>query len=360
LSGLKRDWHLGGVSVGHPDLINGTPFALEILFVADENGVPVCVPIVKATFTLGPDAEVTIAKEQLPIDPSGTLSGDPENSSYIYEPETAFFKPATDLVLIGHAHAPAPDTTELLAGIRVGSVQKVVKVMGDRFLVRRAGEARLSRPAPFERIPLVYERAFGGWDRRRPEASQHQVESRNPVGTGFREAGLEGDDEVRMPNVEDPEDLYTSYGARPTPAGVGFVSPHWAPRSQFAGTYGDDWARTRSPLLPTDFDRRFFNAASPGLVAPGFLRGDEGVVVLNASPEGRLAFDLPAIAAPVCEYELRSGRKASPSTNLDTVIVNTDTRQLILLWRTYFPLRTGPHDLVVLRVRTESSVFAAG
>jgi hypothetical protein len=345
--------------MGHPELLNGTRFVLETLFVADEQGAPVCVPIVKATFAFATDGEIGLAEEQASIEVSGTSHGDPEHSSYIYEPETAFFKPATDVVLIGHAHASAPGTTELFAGIRVGPVQKLVRVVGDRFLVRTAGETHLSRPTPFEAIPLTYERAFGGWDRRHPDPREHKVESRNPVGTGFRDAALDMDDQVRMPNIEDPEEPYEIYGDRPRPAGLGFVSPNWEPRSRFAGTYNEQWAKSRSPLLPTDFDRRFFNAASPGLVAAGYLRGDEAVVVLNASPEGRLGFALPAVAPPICHYELRTGKPVTAPTNLDTVIVNTDTRQLILLWRTYFPLRTGPHDLRVLHVHTESRAFAS-
>jgi len=338
--------------VGHPAILNGTPFVLEPLFVMDENGRPVCVSIVKGTFDITAEGLVR-AEDQVPVQVSGVPRGDPAESSYIYEPETAFFKPATDVVLIGDAHANTASTTELVAGIRVGPVQKQIRVVGDRFLVRRDGEVHMSRPAPFERIPLIYERAFGGWDRRVPDSSQHQVEARNPVGTGFRDAAWDSDDEFRLPNLEDPEDLYEAYGDRPRPAGVGFVSPNWATRARFAGTYDDEWAKTRSPLLPADFDRRFFNAASPGLVASGYLRGDEPVVVLHASPEGRLAFDLPAVAPPPCEYELRGRRKNTAAANLDTVIVNTNTRQVTLIWRAYFVLRTGPHDLVMLRVGSE-------
>src|SRR5262249_18692062 len=154
----------------------------------------------------------------------------------------------------------------------------------------------VSRPQPFDRIPLAYERAFGGWDRRHPVPDRHRVEARNPVGTGFRDSAFESDDEVRLPNLEDPERPFQAYGDCPAPAGFGFVSPNWAPRSQFAGTYDERWASARSPLLPEDFDRRFFNAASPGLITPGYLRGDERVIVLNASPERRLEFELPGIA----------------------------------------------------------------
>src|SRR5688572_16648591 len=151
--------------MGHPEVVNRTPFVTETLFLADGEGIPLCVPIVKATFELGSAGDLSIAEAQIPLNLEGTSSGDPATASYIYEPETAFFKPATDVVLIGHAVATAPGTTELLVGIRVGPVQKLVKVLGDRYLIGRSGELHVSRTAPFERIPLTYERAFGGWDR---------------------------------------------------------------------------------------------------------------------------------------------------------------------------------------------------
>ena len=77
--------------------------------------------------------------------------------------------------------------------------------------------------------------------------------------------------------------------------------------------------------------------------------------MLHATAEGRLAFDLPGVAPPPCWYELRSGKKDTVPTNLDTVIVNTNTRQVILLWRAHFALvQLATTDLVVLRVGAES------
>jgi hypothetical protein len=345
--------------MGHPKIHNRTPFVLETLFVADENGVPLCVPIVKATFAIASDGSLTLAEKPLAIETAGTMNREATEASYAYEPETAFFKPATDVVLIGHAHATTRGQTEALTGISVGPVQKLVRVVGDRIMVRRAGVVRASAAQPFERIPLVYERAFGGWDRRHPEPHRHSVEPRNPVGTGYRDPSIDGDDDMRLPNLEDPQQPFGNYGDRPAPAGFGFVSPHWEPRRRFAGTYDEKWDRSRRPLLPRDFDRRFFNAASPGLVAPGYLNGDEPVVVLNASPEGRLAFDLPRVAPPVCRYELRARPASAVETRLDTVIVNTDSRQLILLWRAQITLRNGPHDLVVLQASCTAGSAAA-
>ena len=209
----------------------------------------------------------------------------------------------------------------------------------------------MSEPEPFERIPLIYERAFGGWDRRDEDPERHTYEARNPVGTGFRKGSAGSDDEFAVPNVEDPENLFRSHGDTPAPAGFGFVAVNWQPRLAYAGTYDQAWDESRKPLLPEDFDRRFFNAASPGLIAPGYLAGDEPVALLGVTPEGRLGFHLPRVAPPVCAVHTR-GRKATElHTNLDTVIVDADRRVLTLQWRASLPLRDGAHEVVAVDVQ---------
>ncbi len=228
-------------------------------------------------------------------------------------------------------------------GLRLGPVERQVLVWGDRWMLR--GQ-QLTAPAAFERIPLRYERAFGGWDRRADDPREHRVEPRNDVGLGFRSPELPVDPEVPWPNLDDPQQPLRAYGDMPPPAGFGFVSPHWQPRARHAGTYGEAWMQSRMPLLPEDFDRRFFNAASPGLVCPALLVGDEAVCVVGTTPEGRIDFRLPRIGVPLFNAILRGRRRVSLKMMLDTVIVDTDERRLTLVWRAHLALRNGMHDLV--------------
>ena len=107
------------------------------------------------------------------------------------------------------------------------------------------------------------------------------------------------------------------------------------------------------PLLPNDFDRRFFNGASPGLVAPGFLLGNEPVTLINVTKSGRLSFKLPGVRPPECRVQLRGRKDVLVQTQLDTVIINSDEMSLFLIWRSHVVLRTGPHDVVGIEIRTE-------
>jgi len=129
------------------------------------------------------------------------------------------------------------------------------------------------------------------------------------------------------------------------PAGFGFTSPGWKPRTSFAGTYDAAWTKGRMPLLPRDFDRRFFSAAAPGLVTSGYLRGDEQVAVVGASLLGQLSFRLPGVPRPVCRVSLALRPDVVVETNLDTVVVDTDEDRVYLTWRGFAALRNGPHDV---------------
>jgi hypothetical protein len=333
--------------MGHPSIENRTPFAFEVLFLVDEELRPLVVPVVKGTFQVQSGA-CRLAEKQLPINVSGECWGDdPAASSYKYEPEVAFFKPATDVVFVGHAHAPGGRATEMDVRLTAGPLRKELRVFGEREWVRVPGGAAFSRPAPFEKLPLVYERAFGGWDRRDPDKAKHACEPRNPVGAGFRTSW---DERVRLPNIEDPRALVRAYGDRPDPAGCGFVSPHWQPRAALAGTYDAQWQAERAPLLAKDFDRRHLNAGSAGLVAEGYFLGNERVVAEGMVPEGTFWLSLPGVPPPAVRVVRKDEPDIPLTTKLDTVIVEPDESRVQLLWRASATLRTGPHDLRAVEI----------
>jgi hypothetical protein len=336
--------------MGHPTLENETPFAFDMMGLADEEGRQLLLLVVKATYDLG-GSGLKLAEEQVPVSWSGEAWGTPGESSDKYEPEGAFFKPATDVVLVGHAYPPQKGATEGLVALQVGPLKKTVRVVGERTWFRSLGHIAATKPLPFEKLPLTWERAFGGWDR--TDAAKPAFEPRNPVGTGFRASPRHFEEGLKLPNLEDPAEPLRELGQRVTPVGFGFTSPHWQPRAKYAGTYDEGWNKTRKPLLPKDFDRRFFNAAAPGLVAPGYLKGDEPVIISGASSRGRLTFPLPGQAAPTLTLEVEGMGEVKPPMRLDTVILDTDAERILLLWRGQVVLAEGIHDLRDLRVTAQ-------
>ncbi len=335
--------------MAHPEIENRTPFATEAYFATDEEGRPLVVPIVKATYAVDTRGALSLAEEQVPVDFLGSNYGEPGESSIRFEPDIAFVKPSTDCVLVGHAHSPHSRATQVDVTFKAGRLEKTVRVTGDRQVVGGVSPG-ISNPEPFEKIPLVYERAFGGWDRSADSEDRYGYEPRNPVGVGFVSKHGRIMEGSSVPNLEDPADPLPAPGARCRPAGFGFISPDWHPRASFGGTYDEAWVNNRAPLLPRDFNRRFFNSASDGLTASEFLVGNEWIQVMGATPEGNWIFQLPGLENPRCQLHTRFSGSVEVNTALDTLIVDADEQKVILVWRGHAPLRDGPLDLVTMAV----------
>jgi len=340
--------------MGYPEIENHLTHEVESLFLTDEEGCPLFVPVVKATYAIdgkgGADGGVSLAQVQEPVNLEGAYWGDPEASSYKYEPEVAFVKPATDVILIGHAHARKPGVTALKVSLTVGPIQKTAAVFGNRYWYKSMGIATATKPQPFEKIPLIAERAFGGWDRRHPDPAKHRFEPCNPVGIGFHAKGTRLEEGRSLPNIEYPSARMKHYRDTPPPALFGYVCPHWQPRAGFAGTYDEVWQSSRMPLLPKDFDRRFLCGAPSDQIVPGFLRGDEMVAISNVTMNGRLLFKLPATPPAVCRVRLKRKPDQHLKTQLDTVIINTDEMRLYLLWRAFLRIPKGFEEVEAVQI----------
>jgi hypothetical protein len=342
----------------HPTLDNRSAFFADALHLVDERFHPLLTVMVKGSFEILAGGTLALSAMQRPLDLSGRLEDPdtPERSSYRYEPEVAPFKLATDVVVLGHAHAPTAGTTRLDVGMRVGPLLRSLRVFGDRAWIHAARGLVLTSPIAFERMPLCYERAFGGWDVSHPDPTRHAFEPRNPAGRGFCSRWGKRD-RILAPNLESIQEPIRSPYDRPGPVGFGFIAPHWLPRAKLAGTYDDAWRRQRCPLLPMDFQPRFHNAASSGLVAPGYLRGDEIVATVGLTPEGQLGFRLPGVPPPVVRVSLVRGADHRPPVNLDTIVVDLDDRVLTMTWRACLALPAGPHDVRAIEISCPASLF---
>lgn len=310
-------------------LTNKTPFSLGLDIFPNERGVDTLYITLKATFRLG--ASLSVAEEQLPILASDVHWGEPTSSSIKYPGERHLTKPSTDVLLIGQAHSPkGKAVTELDVWFSVAKLSKVVRVIGDRIWKGGRVLSRITSPEPFIRMPLIYERAFGGTHE--PEQGESTFEPRNPIGRGFRGKRNGGElDGMPLPNLEDPAKPLEQVGDRSNPACFAPIAAAWVPRKNHAGTYDERWRKHRAPYLPEDFNPRFFHVAPQELIAPTYLRGGEPVKVINASPNGPLQFSLP-----VCHFLLEAqiaGKVEKPQPNLETVIVEPDEKRLSMLWR---------------------------
>ena len=307
-------------------LKNNTPFGTGFTLLYDKDGVDTLYVMVSATFNIS--RKWTLAEAQPPPCGEDEYWGEePETSSIKYASDYHIGKPATDIVMLGHARAPEGKRVKQLdVSLRVGQLAKTVRVFGDR--TWQSGE--ISPAEYFESMPLIYERAFGG--QHLEENNIVSAELRNLVGCGYlgkqKSHVLDGSP---VPNLEDPRQLLSRAGDIVTPAGFGFISPNWQPRVAYAGTYDDSWKTSRAPFLPLDFDPRFLNMAHPDLIYPGYLQGGEPVHISGVHPKGNLQFTIPHIG--LTSRVITDKDVKTPPFKLETVVIEPDDMLLTLKWR---------------------------
>jgi hypothetical protein len=321
------------------EIANRTPFAADYSWVRDRNGADTWVVSVRGTFLIQPDGSTKVAEEQSEVCVAPKYLGAPGESSLVYESDLIHTKPTTDITLLGNAYAPPGKPAKRVdVTLKIASISKTLRVFGDRYWKKGVLGVAMTEPEPFEKMPLVYERAFGGRDVVSPDPTNQSFEWRNPVGCGFALKAEHLADQ-RAPNVEDPKNLISSWRQRPSPAGFGPIGAHWSPRCKWGGTYDEKWEKERQPLVPDDFDERFYLAAPADQQPPTHLRGGEPVELSNLTPQGHLHFQLPRV---VLGFATRfyTGEVVRHRPVLHSVIIEPDIPQVIMVWNTFLECHT--------------------
>lgn len=307
-------------------LVNLTPFPATTFSMLDSDARQFDVVVASATFEARPGQPVRIAEEQSPIREVDEFRGEPGRSSVRHEGQIAPEKARVDVLVEGHAFAPAGRKAgSLMVELAVADVRKALRVSGDRFW----SGGSPSSPRPFERLPIVYERAFGG------STSQH-MDLRNPVGLGFHRArSADTGNESELPNVEYPSQLMRSRDDVPGPAGFCVVARHVQPRAGYAGTFDAAWQAEQWPLLPRDFDARHHQCAPPDQQSDRIAAGDT-VEVTNMTPEGWWLFQLPTLDLPLRLWPPDLGESR---LRMDAIVLEPDHHRVTLIARTRIALR---------------------
>jgi uncharacterized protein YjbI with pentapeptide repeats len=286
--------------------------------------------VVKGTFDLVEGGPARPRAEPDPVLGDVHVGDDPEKG-LVYASDLAIFKPRCDVTLVGHAHAPRGSATHAQVGLRLGQgarrVERSIQVFGDRTWKKALGIALApTDPAPFERMPLVYDRAYGG--------SGVEV---NPVGTGHK-SSADADGTIHLPNLEDPSKPIKGPGDTPPPQCLAPVAPTWKQRSRHLGTYDKKWLATRWPYFPEDFD---WHAAqhAPASQQTDEIAPDATYEVRGMSPGGgTIRGRLPEIK-PRCFVERSAGDGEGGGgfhelpLKLDTAHFDMDENKLVLVWR---------------------------
>ncbi|MEZ4309030.1 MAG: DUF2169 domain-containing protein [Polyangiaceae bacterium] len=292
-------------------------------------GSAVLTIVVKASFGLVHGGAMALAAAPEIAREDRTFEGRPGRSLEIASDLSPFLR-RCDVLFRGHAHAQkgqaAPASAVRLALFRDARplVDKTIRVFaqsgghGASWELPRAmyPVGAGARDQLFDRMPIVYERAYGG-----PDVAA------NPAGT-------------RMPNLVDPAD--------PTrPAGFGPIAPSWPQRARLlAGRRLDPAA------FPDDLDWAYFQAA-PTDQQTDYLQGGEWLVLDGLHPElPRLQSRLP-IARGVARIRVPDGtgaRELPVELQADTLSIDGDFQKCSVTWRGHHRIE-GNTPPFLMRVR---------
>jgi len=205
--------------------------------------------------------------------------------------DEALPKLSTEYLVIGEAQTPDEKSLpSILCRVNLAGKRKALRIIGERFWV--GGLAGISSPLPFNKLPLSWSKSFGG--------SEFKL---NTYGRGIdsEDASILGLDEkiIALPNIEPDGKIITGKGQRPDPVNFCAIPQDSPTRSQFLGTYDENWLKTRFPGFPDDFSMKAFYSASKDQRFDHFLVGGEDYELEN------LNHDKPLITGNLPRYRVR-------------------------------------------------------
>jgi len=311
---------------------NSTGMLAELSFWSDVEAREYCVVVVKGTFRTTAQGEMSLAEVQRPWVFADEHYGDPEKSCVRYESDFAPVKPMGEVLVVGKAVPPGGAAArQVTVRLEVQGRAKDALVVGERRWQRWLGAMSATAPLPFHEMPLTFDRAFGGLDDSLGP-QKVECEEKNLLGVGFHAsrsaAAVAG---MPLPNIEDPTARLKGYRDRVTPWGFGVVGRNWKQRRAFAGTYDQKWLDEQLPFLPSDFDERYF-MSSPSDQWFSYFNGGELIRCVHMAAAPVVAYRLPVLKVPV-RFRFRD-RTVDQVAACDTVIVEPDKGEAILLWRT--------------------------
>lgn len=304
-------------------------------------------------------------------DPLPVLSSDVETSCGLLPSDTLpFGSDGVELIVNGAAHAPNGDPTgSTEVSLTVGSVVHRALVYGDRHWVGTGAEAHPSEPAPFLRMPLTYERAFGGttdvWlDEASVLPAPHPA---NPLGRGFDPGpgaqhleetvgvapGFPRFDPVRpLPNLEDPREPIAKWDDAPRPY-CWSTRPTHVPGPVELGPPGvapddADEVAAMARELHSAFDLR----CHPELLQSELPAGTP-IVLRGMTPDGTLEFRFPRVSVTF-DYHLDS-RTGTESLEPRRVLLLPEERRFAVTYEAKFRFRTRQDGERSIRMRLGDS-----
>jgi hypothetical protein len=328
------------------EFVNETNVETDWIVGFQPDGRELLIVAIKATFEIPQDGEApTLAEAQVPLTQADEFTGEPGQSATLYETDYAHRKPFCDVLLNGSAYAPGGRPQDKVrVALQVGAMSKAFNVVGDRRWERSLLSLNPTPSRPFVKMPITYDRAYGGADQAPGNPYKIKTYTKNPVGVGYYPYStgkhLFG---KPLPNTEEIGKPIKSESGKYLPMSFGPIGRNFQTRIPYAGTYNQAWLDNVAPFWPQDFDYRYFQSAPVDQQIP-HLKGGEPVVLQNLTSGGLTRFQIPRITVPVI-FVPYHGEDIIAETLMDTIVIEPDLQRFMLIWRWSLPLRKNCFEL---------------
>jgi len=249
--------------------------------------------------------------------------------------EVVPYLPRVDILLTGHAYAPAGrHVARMTVGLSIyhsiALLEKRIEVVGDR---------NGSDLVPFQRMPLIYEKAVGGIG-----------DPANPWGTGKAPGSA-------LPNLIHPKDPDAIVGFGPIARGL-------RQRKVLRGSVSAAALDELFLEFPADFDWNYFQAAPPDQQLASVL-GNEWIVLEGMNPAlSRIASRLPSVRPIATVFGLNPAKPDDAKTvhaRIDMIRIDADQLTCSVISRAVIPVdseRSLQSLRVIAAVETEELTYA--
>lgn len=316
-------------------------FQMELTSDWTAQGEPASVFIGKASYQYDLEGRVQPLDESEPLSQSYEYpEDDPDQHAPQCFRETVPFKQGSEIVLFATAHCTAPRpgfNVEVALSTEEGiRWRKTLSVIGPRTWKKTLFGAAFTQPEPITELPLRYEYAYGG----RNDKKENDAFAANPVGRGYLGEGLKKTDqnEVQLPQIEDPGQPIKSPSDKPAPQGFGPIPSHWQPRQAAFKSLDEEKAAARLYPFSGPLPDTAYHSAPRDQWFDKPLHGPARLTLTGLSkslPEHQaLEIDW---TIPSLELLWKTRTTETPlSLKADTLIVDTEKQQLHLLYRHAF------------------------
>ncbi|MGF1696318.1 DUF2169 domain-containing protein [Vibrio lamellibrachiae] len=236
----------------------------------------------------------------------------------------------TDVIVKGKARAYAKKpVTYLECRLLIdGHIDKTLAITGERKWVEHARALTMTKAQPFTEKEIDYSQAFGG-------------DERNRLGRGVG-SSQELSAQI-VPSVFYLKEESLLAGIKTRVAGFGPLPPFFSSRYEYAGTFDERWGEERRPLLPLDFDRRYYQSAPFDQQCNGHLEGGERMMLSGFCHDDTISFRTPKEKYLACaKFDDEQHRKMP----ISTIFVDTESKEITISYSATFPCQGKEHLLV--------------